>query len=263
MAPANLRVGLLQRHKTTPYSNKPITEPPKKLSLLSLSPELRNCIYSHAAHEPLFFTYPQNGKATHKRQFEKDPLNPRKKLTTIPFLGLTQTCILLRTEFRPLWLATHRVAFSCIPGYMRAFYPDDITSVMPSHILTRLESFHDTRCILQLWFRIDDLNDGSIMPLLKFRVRYPETKIMINNGDAGDLDPQNHIGYLTWFLNTSGEELDSWIRRKGIMDVRLDQQRHPNKLFIKLVVSRKQAGSLTPSIRCTSTQTMVYHIRTT
>lgn len=244
MAPVNLRVGLLQQQETNPCSEKPIAKPPKEPLLLSLSPELRNCIYSHATHAPLFFTYPQKKHATQQIQPQNDPLKPWKKLTTIPFLGLTQTCTLLRTEFRPLWLATHRVTFSCIDDYMEAFYPDNVPLTVSSDILKRMKSYYDTRGTLQLWFRKDDLMGVSIMSLLKHRVRCPRAMIMIDNGDTEENFHQ--IRKLTRVLNnTSGEGMGSWIRRGGVMDVTVHQDRKTNCLSFMVTVKMEGYESVT------------------
>ena len=93
----------------------------------------------------------------------------------IPHLGLTQTCMQIRAEFRPMWLSTHRIPLNFMNSYLKAFFPARVPKV------TRFNPHALAASALRIWVREDDLgtflNGCDMTRLFKHKARFPDCAI--------------------------------------------------------------------------------------
>lgn len=101
--------------------------------------KVRNCIHEFIAEiiqRTFSSTYPKRGL-----WLEGEDCQPSTK--PLPFIGLTQTCTLIRKEFRLIWLATHRFPTCALNGYLNAFFPPPLrASEVDVQVIQRMASYY-------------------------------------------------------------------------------------------------------------------------
>jgi hypothetical protein len=196
-----------------------------QVQLANSDSELRNRIYEMAAEYSMRcfpHTWPKNRKTRHSaRRSSADEDNdeiiwpPPKPL---PYLGLTQACTIIRTEFRPLWLSTHRFPLSVLDGYFRAFFPAPLRSSKNEELRKRIEKYHDPAGTLRLWISKDTVKAADILKLLKFKLRFPAyTFTPISSHPQVDEDTAS----LSKLLNNKTPKWNQWIKSNAIKQVRI------------------------------------------
>lgn len=94
----------------------------------------------------------------------------------LPYIGLTQVCSLLRSEFRPAWLSTNKIPFCALDSYLKAFLPRRNPRASPE-AKKRFESQFDPSGSLRIWVRKDEIRDVAVTRLVKHAKRYPNYTI--------------------------------------------------------------------------------------
>ncbi|EMD94059.1 hypothetical protein COCC4DRAFT_190830 [Bipolaris maydis ATCC 48331] len=143
---------------------------------LDLPGEIRNRIYEVVAEtstQTFPDTYPKS-MSSRRRGLRPDHEVRRPPHKPFPFIGLTQTCTLIRKEFRPLWLSTHRFPLFALGGYFKAFFPPPLRANQASdQIRQRVARYYHPGGSLRIWLNIDSLADVDILPVIKFHLRFP------------------------------------------------------------------------------------------
>lgn len=145
--------------------------------------ELRNRIYAHAeeySHRCFPPLYPKKSKSksqstTRSRSSRSSALsttNSEPNLKPLPHIGLTQTNSLIRSEFRPAWLSTHKIPLSLLPTYLKAFYPPPKPNTSPS-LQQKLDSQSRPNGSLRLLIRESEIPDIDIIPIIRHAARFP------------------------------------------------------------------------------------------
>lgn len=187
--------------------------------------ELRNRIYEFAAEwSRRYFphTYPETKKFLPENHSPGDEYH-RPAPKPLPFIGLTQTCTIIRTEFRPLWLTTHRFPLLALNSYFKVFFPSPLrASQTNDQVRKRIESYNNPVGTLRLWINKDSFENVDIMPIFKFRVRYPEYTIELVSGHP-EITP-DRLEYLSALINNANPIWIRNVKRHVITQVRLQRQ---------------------------------------
>ncbi|KAF1942128.1 hypothetical protein EJ02DRAFT_454492 [Clathrospora elynae] len=238
-------------------------DPDQIFRFMDLPGELRNQIYEMAAEwSKICFphTWPKSPKKKSRRSFhptsdgddDDDRYPPPKPL---PYISLTQTCSLIRTEFRPLWLSTHRFPLFVLDGYLKVFFPPlrkpgpikvEISSLIshepvnalpilagfsqafyptpptitPEKLRKRMISYHDPAGTLRLYITKDSLADTDMLRLLKFKIRFPNYTITPISSHPLNV-PDDTITTLSTLINHSNPTWLRWIKRNVVKQVRI------------------------------------------
>ncbi|KAF1834066.1 hypothetical protein BDW02DRAFT_569464 [Decorospora gaudefroyi] len=160
-------------------------DPDQVFRFTDLPGELRNRIYEVAAEWsyrwfPPTFLKPKKTRRGKSTSCDEDRTSGREPL---PHLGLTQTCTLIRTEFRPLWLSTNRFPLYVLDGYFKAFFPAPLrASQTAAEVRTRIATYYNPAGNLRLWINKVSLADIDVLQLLKFSNRFPAYKFTVKAG---------------------------------------------------------------------------------
>jgi hypothetical protein len=184
--------------------------------------ELRNRIYEYAAEyahrcfPPIFPKQKKKRKGTPYWPLAALDKTIKDDLKVIPFLGLTQSCALIRTEFRPMWLSTNRVPFCALTNYLKVFYPPTPTD---PEARKRFKSFQGQPAgNLRIWVRKTELEDTDILRLLKHRQRFPGLNLQFT---AQDTIPNGKLSPLSLLIDNDNPKWTKWIKGSIITQVRL------------------------------------------
>jgi hypothetical protein len=136
--------------------------------------ELRNHIYGYAA-EYAHRCFPPI--------FPKDKSEPKrmKPLPLLPHIGLTQASTTMRSEFRPMWLSTHKMPLFALDGYLKVFYPRP-SAIASLETMNRHESTYSRSGSLRVWVRKTDLDLPSvdILQVIKHKLRFPDFSFTVS-----------------------------------------------------------------------------------
>jgi hypothetical protein len=195
------------------------------LNLQPTSPELRNRIYEYAAdysHSHFPHTYAKPAKRRSKRlPLTPDQEDRRPPLQPLPYIGLSQSCTQIRTEFRPLWLSTHRFPLSVVPSYIQVFFP---TPLQPSRttdvVRKRIAGYADPVGSLRIWVTKESLIDIDIRQLLRHLIRFPVFTFTLAplNVDPGI------VAQIELLLNNKSKKWTNMLSRNAITQVRLRKE---------------------------------------
>lgn len=204
--------------------------------------ELRNRVYEYAV-EWAGRCFPHTWPKPKKYALRNPPSGNEHGWVApkpLPFIGLTQTCTLIRTEFRPLWLTTHRFPLHVLNSYFKVFFPPPLRASQASdQARKRIESYNNPAGTLRLYINKDSFSNVDIMPVLKFRVRFPQYTIVPVSADP-------YVGsglllYLRFLINNTNP---IWIRnveRHLITQVRLQPR---NLQLLRIVVKESYVSGL-------------------
>ncbi|KAF2623746.1 hypothetical protein BU25DRAFT_173782 [Macroventuria anomochaeta] len=170
---------------------------------LGLPPELRNQIYEYAT-ECTYRCFPMLHKRPKKvcklavyHSSRKSTNLPAAERKPVPYLALTQTCMQIRAEFRPMWLSMHRVPLNFMDTYFKAFFPARIPPT-----LARFKPHVLTSSSLRIWVRKDDLgstaNCCDATRLFKHKARFPDCAITCQSLSSTE---DSILRDLEWLIN--------------------------------------------------------------
>ncbi|KAF1843582.1 uncharacterized protein K460DRAFT_290651, partial [Cucurbitaria berberidis CBS 394.84] len=201
---------------------------------LDLPGELRNRVYEIAA-EWSYRCFPhthirdkppkrrgrsKSSSASSSSAEESRHLPPRP----LPYIGLTQTCSLIRTEFRGLWLSSHRFPLFALDGYFKAFFPTPPPASgpgpSPDTHRKRFDSYFDPAGKLRLWIRNEDVTDTDILGLLKYKARFPQYTITPVAAAYTNV-PEETVAFIAAIVNNSNPKWCWGIRDNVITQMRL------------------------------------------
>ncbi|KAI4697106.1 uncharacterized protein J4E84_000231 [Alternaria hordeiaustralica] len=222
-----------------------VIDPDQVFRFLDLPGELRNRIYGMAI-EWSFRSFPrthEKPKKSRRRNAVEEKAAAITQARPLPYIGLTQVCSLIRTEFRPLWLSTHQFPLFALEGYFKAFFPVlRGGSRLNEDVRKRIKSYSKATGTLRLWVRMDCLKHVDVLPLLKFRHRFPEYTITPQpapfNVDTLTIDS------FTAFMNTSHATWVRYIKQHRITQIKLQVSRYtvgPSNLPMRIVLKEKDA----------------------
>jgi hypothetical protein len=134
----------------------------------------------------------------------------------IPFLSLTQTSTLIRSEFRPIWLSTNQIPLFAIPTYLKTFYPHpNPKASIEAH--RRLATQFCPSGSLRVWIRFNELENMNMLALIKHCIRFPEFKITLHA--LHTINPASLASLLS-LINNKNERWVQGIRTNKISQVR-------------------------------------------
>ena len=154
----------------------------------------------------------------------------------LPFIGLTQTCTLIRMEFRPLWLSTHHFPLFALCGYFKAFFPPPLRANQASEeIRQRVARYHHPGGTLRIWLNIDSLADIDILPVVKFHLRFPMyTFDLVSGHPKVTAEVRSSISTLIYNPNATWIQ---YIKQHIITQVRLQiMDRMPGMEIVRIVL---------------------------
>jgi hypothetical protein len=184
-------------------------------------------------------------KPKKSRRGKADPEDaaPITQTRPLPYIGLTQVCSIVRTEFRPLWLSTHRFPLFALGGYFKAFFPVLRGSLrLNEETRKRIKSSYDAAGTLRLWIRRDCMRGVDLLPLLKFRHRFPAYTITLvpAHQDVTMLA----INSTTALINNTNATWVKYIRQHQMTQVRLEVDQHPvlpRDFMTRIVIKERYA----------------------
>ncbi|KAF2264032.1 hypothetical protein CC78DRAFT_533482 [Lojkania enalia] len=183
---------------------------------LDLPQEIQNWIYEIAVEDttrtwplkpisPIF-----NRKPTAARNNDKGP--PR----VYPYLGLTQTCTKIRSEFRGWWMEGHRVLLTELDKYLSVFYRHP-----PRKDRYRHEAYMNTDGKLRV-ILVSGVRYLNILRLIKFSIKFPKYVITF---EATPVFSQEVIRGWQALLDNRNLQWVKWVRGNALSDVRLMDSR--------------------------------------
>ncbi|KAI4930265.1 hypothetical protein J4E85_004891 [Alternaria conjuncta] len=234
---------------TVPEVNKAddpwVVNPDQVFRFMDLPGELRNRIYGMAI-EWSFRCFPMTHEKPKKSRRGKAIEGKAPAITQakpLPYIGLTQVCSLIRTEFRPLWLSTHLFPLFALEGYFKAFFPVlRGGSRLSEDIRKRIKSYSKTTGTLRLWIRMDCLKHVDVLPLLKFRHRFPD--YIITPKAAPSNVEKLTMDSFTALMNTDNATWVSYIKQHRVTQVKLQISRYEvrsSNLPMRIVLKEKYA----------------------
>ncbi|KAF2877455.1 hypothetical protein BDV95DRAFT_644588 [Massariosphaeria phaeospora] len=194
----------------------PRTERPFRF--LELPGELQNRIYEYAAERtPLSWPVIRDrGEQRRRRSSTSYKTSVALPSPVFPFLGFTQSCRKVRSEFRACWMDGHKIPLCALESYMRAFFPP----LFKIHKNTVELNFNEAGR-LTIWLRKCEFADRNLLRLLKFKARYPNYTITLAHGvDVGD----DEVRDLNKLINNQNPKWLKWLRSSAISAVRMEQR---------------------------------------
>jgi hypothetical protein len=139
--------------------------------------ELRNKVYGYAAEyarrcfPPIYREKKPKVGRGRSSSASIDISDPQVPPRLLPYIGLTQACSLLRTEFRPTWLSTNKIPLCALEGYLKAFLPRPNPKAS-FEVQKRFKSQFDPSGSLRIWIRKDEIANADITRLVKLANKY-------------------------------------------------------------------------------------------
>ncbi|RYN21771.1 hypothetical protein AA0113_g9927 [Alternaria arborescens] len=219
-------------------------DPDQVFRFMDLPGELRNRVYGMAvewSYRCFPMTYQNPKKSRHRKQ-NSDDKDRRTAVKPLPYIGLTQVCSLIRTEFRPLWLSTHRFPLFVLESYFKAFFPVlRRSSQMGGKSRKRIESYHDPAGTLRLWVNQDYIRDIDVFPLLRFHLRFPAYTMDIMCAQLETKAPLTK--FFTALINNASLTWVKYIKQQSITQVVLNAEFYtgqPLRAALHVVIKQRQ-----------------------
>ncbi|KAF2437804.1 hypothetical protein P171DRAFT_173366 [Karstenula rhodostoma CBS 690.94] len=206
--------------------------PPPSFPFLKLPPELRNRIYEFA-FENIYRTFPTSSfrKENQPRRYGERLPSANLSPSLIPYLGLVQSCRLIRKEFHPWWMNAHRIPLCNLARYLRTFFPPRPKSDV---------AYYASQGRLRIYIRRYELPHRDLLPLIKHIHRFPQRRIGIDQL-TNRLDP--HFQGLVQLLENQHPAWKRWIRANVVSQIRMEPRDQPNHVYLQdriiLVVKEK------------------------
>jgi hypothetical protein len=131
----------------------------------------------------------------------------------IPYLALTQTCMQIRAEFRPMWLSTHRLPLNLTDTYFKAFFP-----TRTPRTLARFKPQTKTVIDLRIWVRKEEIDHCDVTRLFRHKARFPRCTITCQG--LPDMKEKT-LRELERVMNHSNPVWTEWMSGNRISQVRL------------------------------------------
>ncbi|KAF1950177.1 hypothetical protein CC80DRAFT_539821 [Byssothecium circinans] len=166
----------------SPRRRKLVGNKPAAIGFLNLPSELRNQIYKYALEDmastlitrPLLRGRKRRSVPSTEPNSENAPVSPH---TSIPHLGLAQTCRKTRSEFRNWWLASQVIDIKFIEEWMKCFVRQPKQKEQESYAQFQ-ESVGD------LTIRVTKPANKNILSLLRLKAFQSDLKVTLQ-GDEG------------------------------------------------------------------------------
>ncbi|KAF2113412.1 hypothetical protein BDV96DRAFT_579016 [Lophiotrema nucula] len=183
---------------------------------LDLPAELQNRIYEIAAGDAAR-TWPLRLEPTlplkpTRRTRGSAKTSTRRPPLTYPYLGLTQTCAKIRSDFRGWWMEGHRIRLGEIERYMSVFWRHP-----PRKDRHRFEAYFNRAGNLRIQVLEADLAKANLLSLVKLKIKLPNYNITF---EPSPLTPAEQIEGLNQFINNKHPQWRKWIRANAITSVR-------------------------------------------
>jgi hypothetical protein len=133
----------------------------------------------------------------------------QNKIRMPPFLGLTQTCRQIRSEYRPWYISRPKVCVGDIQLYIHAFI---------QHSKTDWKNAFDAYALRSITAVTSSCGKMDLLPLLRLQVLHPS--IVINVEYPNSIEPVQQI------LNNESELWLSWIKTGAMEQAQLKIFRH-------------------------------------
>jgi hypothetical protein len=133
----------------------------------------------------------------------------------IPYMGLAQSCALIRTEFRPMWLSCHRVPLYSFDVYLKAFFP---TQKPDRELHGKIPPYGNSGGSLRVWIRNAEMTDHDIHKLLKHKMRFMDCAIQFQG--QPDVDERILQG-LQCIVDNKNSTWIKWLKGNVIKQVRV------------------------------------------
>ncbi|KAF1980401.1 hypothetical protein BU23DRAFT_562761 [Bimuria novae-zelandiae CBS 107.79] len=150
----------------------------------------------------------------------------------IPYLGLVQSCMQIRKEFRPWWMQTHQIPLCNIAKYLRTFFqarPKSDTA------------YYLSEGRLRIYLIGDELEGRDVLPLIKHILQFPNRTITLRPGVTVNEKLAMHLDIL---LQNRNPEWIRWVRGNRISQVRLTRNySNPLNFDVILVVKEQHAAA--------------------
>jgi hypothetical protein len=132
----------------------------------------------------------------------------------LPFLGLTQTCRQIRSEYRPWYISRPKVCVGDIQLYIHAFI---------QHPKTDWKNAFDAYALRSITVVISSCRKMYLLPLLRLQVLHPSIVINVESAEpryANSIEPLQQI------LNNESEVWLRWIKTGAMEQALLKIFRH-------------------------------------
>jgi hypothetical protein len=130
----------------------------------------------------------------------------------IPYMGLTQASSLIRSEFRPAWLSTHKIPLCALTPYLKAFFPHKLPIAKPE-VQKLLRSQTTTTGRLRIWIFSEELKDAEITRLIRHVNRFPDARITFHSFSNVEQSTLNQLNLLVnnrtarWVVDILGHRI--------------------------------------------------------
>ncbi|KAL5451567.1 hypothetical protein PMIN07_004942 [Paraphaeosphaeria minitans] len=206
--------------------------PPPPFPFLKLPPELRNRVYE-LAFDTTYRAFPTSSfRKEHQLRLSGEVHVSTKTPPCIPYLGLVQSCRLVRKEFHSWWMNAHRIPLCNMNKYLRTFFPPRPKSDT---------AYYASKGNVRIYLRRCEMPHRDLLPAIKHMHRFPQRTIQV--------DQTTHLSDplfngLNQLLGNKNLTWISWIRGNVLSQVRLAPRNSPphwHQHRIILVVKEKHA----------------------
>lgn len=174
--------------------------------------ELRNNIYQYA-YEDTYSSFPTISFRTEQDSRRRRPSNSKKDLRIIPYLGLVQSCVQIRAEFRAWWLSALKIPLCALNRYLSVFLPRPLKKNK-----TLFEAYGNASGTLRIFLRRDELECRDILRLIKYKVQCPNYTIAFKSMFGVSSDQVQGLDQL---VNNRHPVWLRWVRANVISQVRI------------------------------------------
>ncbi|KAF2824257.1 hypothetical protein CC86DRAFT_354162 [Ophiobolus disseminans] len=191
---------------------------------MDLPGELRNRVYEYATEytircfppifpkeKPTLRRSRSSGSPPLANNSSKDSPRP------IPYIGLTQSCSLLRSEFRPDWLCAHKIPLCAIDGYLKVFFPRPDPRASPEARKRFQTQFHPSGS-LRVWVRKSEMSNVDITKVMKHVSRFPNYSFFF--ASYVDIRP-SLLAAVEALVKNKNPTWTKWIKNNTISQIRL------------------------------------------
>jgi hypothetical protein len=190
-------------------------------------------IYEHAAAES-YESFPMLYKTP--RSLPAATTTTTSKRKGVPYVALTQVCMQIRAEFRPMWLSTHRLPLSLTDAYFKAFFP-----AWTSRALARFKTHPNSIVAFRIWVRKGDMgtifNTRDATRLLRHKARFPNCTITCQGNPLIIKDAL--LQNVERILNHSNPTWLKWVNKGRISQIRLGLDTDDTTVKLILVLKER------------------------
>jgi hypothetical protein len=215
-------------------------------AITDITPELRNRVYEYAADDshrtfPHTYAKPKKRSKSLKSKPTPEEEDRRPPLQPLPYIGLTQVCTQIRTEFRPLWLSTHRFPLYVVNDYLKTFFPAPLRLSQTTYeVQKRIASYIDPSGTLGVFVNKDCLLDTDIRSLLKHRLQFPAFKLELFSPHPDIAKPET-VAKISALIHNENAKWKKYLKRNIITQVCLRQENSRVEEEVHVVIREEHA----------------------